>query len=133
MRFGSWSAGLKAAHLKIKNPTISPQCRTGCIAAHKGRRSTNWKGGRIQDKKGYILLYKPEHPNAVVGRTHGYVYEHRFVMAEHLGRPLDTKEFVHHKNGIKDDNRLENLELLTHKVHRGKVECPYCRKEFTIR
>ena len=113
--------------------TISPQCSAASIKARKGRRSTNWKGGRIKDKKGYILLYMPEHPNAVVGRTHGYVYEHRFVMSECLGRALTSKEFVHHKNGIKGDNRLENLELLTHNVHRGKVECPYCRKEFTIR
>ena len=113
--------------------TISKQCREASIKARKGKHSGNWKGGRIKDKKGYILLYKPEHPNAVVGRTHGYVYEHRFVMAEHLGRALTSKEFVHHKNAIKDDNRLENLELLTHNVHRGKVECPHCRKEFTIR
>lgn len=113
--------------------TISPQCRDASIKARKGKHSANWKGGRIKDKVGYILLYKPEHPNAVSGRTHGYVYEHRFIMAEHLGRALKSGEFVHHKNSIKDDNRLENLELLTHNVHRGKVECPYCRKEFTIR
>lgn len=112
---------------------ISKQCEEAKVKSRKGKRSGNWKGGRLKNKVGYILIYMPEHPNAVSGRTHGYIYEHRLVMSNHLGRPLTSKEFVHHKNGIKDDNGLENLELLTKKVHRGKVECPYCRKEFTIR
>lgn len=54
-------------------------------------------------------------------------------MAEKLGRPLTDKESVHHRNAIKDDNRPENLELMTKRVHRGTVECPYCSKSFSIR
>ena len=91
---------------------ISPQCREATITAHKGKRSFAWKGGRIKDKPGYVLIWMPEHPNAISGRGKSYVYEHRLVMAKHLGRPLKDGEFVHHKNGIKDDNRLENLESL---------------------
>jgi len=75
----------------------------------------------------------PEHPNAVSGRGKGYIFEHRLVMAEHLGRPLEKHEQVHHRNGVKHDNRIENLELLTRRVHRGTVTCPYCGKEFAIR
>jgi hypothetical protein len=112
---------------------IGTKCRAATIAAHKGKRSCNWKGGRTLDNFGYVLIYLPGHPNAKVGRTHGYVYEHRLIMSQHLGRPLRSDEYVHHKNGVKDDNRLENLEVVSKRVHLGNVVCPYCEKEFKIR
>jgi len=58
----------------------------------------------------------PNHPNA--GKN-GYVREHIFVMAQKLGRPIAKNEVVHHINGKKDDNRAENLVVMTRSDHNG--------------
>lgn len=71
----------------------------------------NNKGGKRMTANGYVELTMPEHPNAR-GRN-GCVFEHVVVMSNMIGRPLTSKETVHHKNGIRDDNRPENLELWT--------------------
>lgn len=59
-------------------------------------------------KRKYKYIAKPGHPNSV---QNGTIAEHRWVMSEHLGRPLLVTENVHHKNGNTFDNRLSNLEL----------------------
>ncbi len=106
-----------------------------CSKECSGKWSMRDRPGKYKTNKGYILVRKPEHPNA--GR-HGYVMEHRLVMEESLGRILTRKEIVHHKNGVKDDNRLENLELMGKSAHdrlpkkrNNLVTCPHCGK--TIR
>lgn len=72
-----------------------------------------WKGGR-KIQNGYILIFVPEHPFC---DHNGYVREHRLVMEKYLGRYLTRDEDVHHKNGDTQDNRIENLELMTHGDH----------------
>ena len=81
----------------------------------------NWKGGKIRTSYGYIVILQPEHPRA--NKT-GYVAESILVMEHHIGRYLTKEELVHHINRIRDDNRIENLELfkddLAHKKHHAK-------------
>lgn len=62
------------------------------------------------DARGYRVLYKPGHPMA---RQNGYVFEHRLVVAEIIGRMLRPEENIHHVNGGRADNRRENLQLWT--------------------
>ena len=74
-------------------------------------------GKRTKTEAGYIIVRCPGHPNANKGKHGEYIYEHRLVMANYIRRPLTADEVVHHKNGNKSDNRIENLELLTNATH----------------
>ncbi len=90
-----------------KGKTILPQQREALFKA-------NWKGGRINNQ-GYIRVRCEGHPRAT---AHGhYVLEHILVMEKQLKRLLKGNEVVHHINGIRNDNRTENLIVLTRSAH----------------
>lgn len=78
----------------------------------RGARHGRWVGGRVSTTTGYISIHlAPDDPLAPFQNQQGYMLEHRYVMAQRLGRGLLASETVHHINGDRADNRLENLQL----------------------
>ena len=83
-----------------------------------GKEHPSWKGGRSINSQGYVRI--------TIG-PRKRVNEHRFVMEKYLGRKLKSTEIVHHKNDIRSDNRIENLQLMkwgehTRHHHLGKKQ-----------
>jgi hypothetical protein len=97
---------MHAARWKKFGSLDLPEKKVG--PAHK-----NWAGGVSYDSNGYrrVAVYPGDmqYPEGRTGRVR--IPEHRYVMGNHLGRPLIGEENVHHINGVRDDNRIENLEL----------------------
>jgi len=93
---------------------------------HPLEQNWKWKGGRIIDKDGYVLIMSPNHPNR---DRHNYMREHRLVMEQHLGRYLTANEVVHHKDRDKLNNTFGNLELFAHNSeHLAKELAGKCPK-----
>lgn len=109
-----------------KGKPISNLCKKCARKQRKGDKSPTWKGGRVGARDGYIYIYlfkddffypmaqKPQRESS----AGAYVPEHRLVIAQHLGRCLHRWEIVHHKNHLKDDNRIENLQLVSDDRHK---------------
>lgn len=91
--------------LKTENATIKARIKKG-IPLDSPMRAQ--KGCGTIDKNGYKIIKCHKHPNS---RKKGDMFEHTFIMSEYLKRPLIKGERIHHKNGIRTDNRIENLEL----------------------
>ena len=81
----------------------------------KGSAHYHWKGGRSKTSSGYILVYQPDHPR--ITPRHCYIFEHILVWEQAHGKPLPKGWVIHHLNGIKHDNRSQNLVALPNKKH----------------
>jgi transposase len=111
---------MKGRKLTPEHCEIISKIHKGKVLSKETRRKiseTNKQGG-IGHKKtrsdGYIAIYFPDHPKS---NKDGYVMEHDLIMECIIGRHLLEDEVVHHKNHIRNDNRKENLELMTFKEH----------------
>lgn len=98
-----------------KGLTIETDSR---IKSRKGSKAPGWKGGRFKTKDGYIQIYKPDHPRA----NRSYVYEHMLIIEKEIGRYLWKFEIVHHIDGKRDNNLLENLFLCKNKSEHNNID-----------
>ena len=114
----------------------NPRCLK-CAGTHRKKMGKTHKGASKMDVRGYVKVNGyPDFFEPMA--TQGWMFEHRLVMAQQLGRNLQRWEIVHHKNHIRDDNRLENLEITSEEDHpricyNGKVvTCPICKNKIKV-
>jgi ribosomal protein L40E len=104
------------------------------LLGKKGIEHPAWKRGYRIDQDGYIKTYAPDHPWP---RRGGYIFEHVRLMELAIGRRMRVEEVVHHINENRQDNRLDNLEIMTtsnHSIHhRSKDKTQYSRDPKTGR
>ena len=96
---------------------FSDESKLKMSLAQLGEKNSYWNGGKTKVSAGYILITKLGHPHIT---RQGYIFEHRIVMEEFLGRYLELEEVVHHINEIRDDNRIENLMLFANRGEHQK-------------
>lgn len=111
-----YKSGLSCDKISIlfecSTPTINNTLRRNNIKI-RSYSEASYKGSKFPDKRGYLRVTPMGKDKQFNDTNYRFMLEHRLIMAKHLGRKLNKNEQVHHKNGIKDDNRLENLELWT--------------------
>lgn len=83
-------------------------------AAKKGEKAHNWNGGKRTTPNGYCQVLMPNHPRA---DSAGYVMEHIVVWENETGVPVPRNCCIHHLNGNKRDNRIQNLCMMQHSAH----------------
>lgn len=148
LNFGKWMIGKKHSEEHIKNISkalkgrkkklFTKRHRRNMSLSHKGykmpeeqkrkiskslkgifvgNKNINWKGGKIISSKGYVYIKKSEHPFT---NKNGYILRSHLVMEQKIGRSVQPEEVVHHINGKRDDDRIENLQLFANDFQHAK-------------
>lgn len=105
----------------LRRSYLGRLCKS-CAASiqNSGEKNCRWNGGRKYAKNGIFIFINEDHPYYAMAHKDGVRYsiaEHRLVMAQHIGRNLESWEVVHHINGNSHDNRIGNLELLPNRAN----------------
>lgn len=80
----------------------------------KGEKASNWNGGTKTTRHGYRQILCPDHPRS---DSNGYVMEHILIWEKETGVPVPVNCCIHHLNGNKSDNRIQNLCMMQHAAH----------------
>lgn len=100
-----------------RHPNTATYCSRKCMGNdYRKTKIGQRKPGRIWHKDGW-LLYIPNHPMNAFGNHSNYVYEHRYIMSQKVGRMLRSDEIVHHINHDHFDNSPDNLMITTSSAH----------------
>jgi hypothetical protein len=113
----------------IKSRSPGEGLRSVFLKGHRkpisGSQHPSWNGGEYTTTKGYLKVSRPNHPRAT---TTGYVLKHILVWEEEHNRSLPSNFVVHHINGVKNDNRPENLLALKQQKHHWAIVLNETRK-----
>ncbi len=118
----------------VKRSILCRVCHLKEKVMPAGKDHPSWKGGKWKHEGYVLILLDKDSPFYPMTAKNGSVPEHRLIMAKYLNRCLLKTEQVHHLNGIRDDNRRENLELISPANHTlYKQMCSKCSLRKQIR